>query len=620
MEKRLSGEKRISSHSLFEAMEEGVCFHEFIYGNDGNALDFIITDLNPAYESILGLKREEVIGKCATEVYGAESPYKDIFLEVAETGISKRFETYSPSKDKHFSISVFSSKKSTFGTVFSDITSQKKIEKQLQKSQELYKGLAENAPIGILTCDTKGNIDYVNPKLLQVLGSPGANETRKINLFTFPPIVKSGFSNHLKTVFETGIEDTFENQYTTKWGKSLYFRCHINPMIIDGFIKGATVVFDDITDRKDAEKRLKESEEIYRAVTENSHECIFILQKNRIIFVNDTLCETLGYTKDELLSMDVWRLVHPDFRGRLEAKACSMARRKSMSSTSEAKILTRDSKVINAEFSVTATLYKGESALIGAFRDITQRKQAEEALIHGKALAEEANRTKSEFLANMSHELRTPLNSIIGFSQILSTNTFGIPNEKQSKYISNIQHSGELLLEVINNILDLSKVEAGVTELNNETINLYEILEKTEILVHPLVLKKKISVDIDIKPGNIEINADRIKLKEIIYNLLTNAVKYTPEGGNVWIKGSYIDDALKVSISDNGIGIPYHMQNEIFEPFKQGSSFSNKEYKGTGLGLALAKKYVELHDGKIWVESEEGKGSTFSFTISNQIQ
>nr|WP_280954366.1 ATP-binding protein [Methanohalophilus levihalophilus] len=154
-------------------------------------------------------------------------------------------------------------------------------------------------------------------------------------------------------------------------------------------------------------------------------------------------------------------------------------------------------------------------------------------------------------------------------------------------------------------------------ELNIENILIHEILESTETLVHPLALKKNITVEIDVNPRNLEICVDRIKLKEIIYNLLTNAIKYTPEGGRVCIKTGYVNNELRFSISDNGIGIPPHMQDDIFEPFKQIGSFSNKEYKGTGLGLALVKKYVELHDGRIWVESEEGKGSAFSFTISD---
>ncbi|WP_462273628.1 sensor histidine kinase [Methanohalophilus sp.] len=243
------------------------------------------------------------------------------------------------------------------------------------------------------------------------------------------------------------------------------------------------------------------------------------------------------------------------------------------------------------------------------------RQEAENALLEGKLVAEEANRTKSEFLANMSHELRTPLNSIIGFSQILEKNRNNNLDDKEIKYTSNILNGGENLLGLINNILDISKVEAGKMDYSPERMNLEEIIDNTMILVKPMAYKKSIDLQFIVKPEHLEIYADRMKLKEILYNLLSNAIKFTPEKGIVVVNSECTNNIVQISVSDTGIGIPQEKLEMIFDPFRQADSFSTRKYGGTGLGLALVKKYVEMHGGDIWVESEVGKGSTFTFTI-----
>ncbi|MBP2029656.1 PAS domain S-box-containing protein [Methanohalophilus levihalophilus] len=247
--------------------------------------------------------------------------------------------------------------------------------------------------------------------------------------------------------------------------------------------------------------------------------------------------------------------------------------------------------------------------------DITERKNAEHALLQSKIAAEEANRTKSEFLANMSHELRTPLNSIIGFSEALLLHRTGELSDKQVRYAKNISISGQHLLELINEILDLSKIEAGNMEFGPENISLPEVLDEVQLLMEPIAHKKSIHLRFSIEFINMEIFAEKIKVKEILYNLLSNAIKFTPENGKVRVNARKVRDKVQISVSDNGIGIPEEEQKRIFEPFKQVDSFFSREYEGTGLGLALVKQYVEMHHGTIWLESEVGKGSTFTFTI-----
>ncbi len=273
--------------------------------------------------------------------------------------------------------------------------------------------------------------------------------------------------------------------------------------------------------------------------------------------------------------------------------------------------------------------FAGDGEVIDLFREVVNdisvalynlelesiRQQAEQSLLEAKLAAEGANRTKSEFLANMSHELRTPLNSIIGFSQMLSETGKGELNERHLRYSSNIFSSGNFLLGLINNILDISKIEAGNMDFYPEIANIPDIIDETIILVEPLAKKKNISLIFNIGSEDMQSFVDVTKFKEIIYNLLSNAIKYTPEKGKVNLTSALKDNNLCISISDTGIGIPKESQNNIFDPFIQVESSLSRKFEGTGLGLALVKRYVEMHGGRVWLESEEGRGSTFSFTI-----
>jgi len=228
---------------------------------------------------------------------------------------------------------------------------------------------------------------------------------------------------------------------------------------------------------------------------------------------------------------------------------------------------------------------------------------------------EAANRHKSEFLANMSHELRTPLNAIIGFSEVLGERMFGELNEKQAEYTDDILSSGRHLLSLINEILDLSKVEAGRMELELSKFDLPLAIENARTFVRERATKHGINLDVTVDERLGDYVGDERKIKQILLNLLSNAVKFTPEGGRIGISAKQTNGAVEISVSDTGIGIAPEDQPKIFEEFRQvGSDYAHK-VEGTGLGLTLAKKFVELHGGRIWVESEVGKGSTFSFTL-----
>lgn len=226
-----------------------------------------------------------------------------------------------------------------------------------------------------------------------------------------------------------------------------------------------------------------------------------------------------------------------------------------------------------------------------------------------------ANKHKSEFLASMSHELRTPLNAIIGFSEVLQQRMFGEMNEKQAEYIDDIHGSGKHLLSLINDILDLSKVEAGRMELELATFDLPSAIDNALTLVKERAGIHGIELSCAVDPAVSEINADERKFKQILLNLLSNAVKFTPEGGRIVVAARPVDGMIEVSVTDTGIGIATEDQEAVFEEFRQVGKDYTKKAEGTGLGLALTRKFVELHGGKIRVTSVVGKGSTFAFTL-----
>jgi len=228
---------------------------------------------------------------------------------------------------------------------------------------------------------------------------------------------------------------------------------------------------------------------------------------------------------------------------------------------------------------------------------------------------EVASQHKSEFLANMSHELRTPLNAVIGFSEVLDQRMFGELNDKQLEYIKFIHTSGSHLLSLINDILDLSKVEAGRMELELNNFNLPMAIENAVTLIKERATRHGIALEYAVDDSLAEINADERKFKQVMLNLLSNAVKFTPEGGRITVGARAVDGMIQVSVTDTGVGIAAADCEAVFEEFRQVGNDSKRKAEGTGLGLALARKFIELHGGRIWVTSEPGKGSTFAFTL-----
>ncbi len=258
---------------------------------------------------------------------------------------------------------------------------------------------------------------------------------------------------------------------------------------------------------------------------------------------------------------------------------------------------------------------KWEDSHIQILQDIAD--QIAIAIRHASLFTEsqKSTRLKSEFIANMSHEFRTPLNAIIGFSEMLSSENFGPLTSKQGEYLNNICFSGKHLLRLVNDILDISKAESGNLELFYEIFNSKAVIEETLSVLEGLLLKKNLRVELYL--CECQVRADSSKFKQVMYNILSNAIKFTPEDGKIIIRSEYIDLHLKVEVEDTGIGIAERNREKVFAKFKQLESSYTRKQDGTGLGLSLTKKLIELHNGYIDFESELGKGAKFWFILPN---
>lgn len=339
-------------------------------------------------------------------------------------------------------------------------------------------------------------------------------------------------------------------------------------------------------------------------VTDNNH---------KIHFSNSKFARMLGLPEDlnnmksceELVDFIRYQVKDPEeYLSKIETLSRSNETDISCIYFKDGKVFERSSAPL-----VSNGILKGR---VWSFRDVTEKTEAEKALINAKIHAEEANRTKTEFLATMSHELRTPLNSVIGYSDMLLAQMFGSLNDKQLKYLKNISISGNHLLNLINDILDISRIESGDVSLSFEVLRLSDIFEDVKNISVPLASSKNILLKFLTEPRDLEIFADKIKLKQILHNLVNNALKFTPENGEVLVEAKKSGDVIEISVEDTGIGILEEKQEMIFESFKQVDSSLSRMYTGTGLGLTIAKKLVEMHGGEIKLKSEVEKGSIFT--------
>ena len=528
--------------------------------------------------------------------------------------------------------------------VTEDIKEYKEAQKSLKESEQKFRLLAENANDAIWTMDSEGKFLYVSPSVKKLTGfspeeamkrslwetlTPESLKTVSVQMEAFFKNFQEGISNETSYVFE--VEQFCKN------GSTVWTDVVVNP-IYDGVgnFKLFVGVTRNISERKKAEDKLRKQKNVMDTIFHNAPITMMLINREgRVENINYSGVEATGRKKEEVLGLlggQLFSCVNSS-KGHgcgknTECHSCPV--RSTFSETFktgenfhkvEGSLDVLQNGTISTRHLLLSTAYldiQGDAKVMLSVDDITEQKNAEQEILEAKMMAERANRIKSEFLATMSHELRTPLNAVIGYADLLLDEAFGELNPKQIKSIGHISNGGKHLLDLINDILDLSKIESGKMELHYDDFFVNEALRNVEYIISPLARKKNIRLEFSIESEVLNLHADKSRFKQILYNLASNAVKFTPEKGLVKIEVRKTDHAVGVAVTDSGIGIPEEQLKNLFIPFNQLDSTDSRTYEGTGLGLSLVKKFVELHGGKVNVKSEVGKGSTFSFWIPIQ--
>ncbi len=413
-------------------------------------------------------------------------------------------------------------------------------------------------------------------------------------------------------------------------GLDHWFELHLDPArSADGQHVGVLCGATDITSRKQIEIVLRQSEESYRRLVEISPAPILVHVKGTIVFANQATLDLLGAsTADDLLNRPFLQIVHPDFHAMVKHRVQLIDSGESVPSVDQ-KLIGLDGRVIDITAIGSRCIYRGQPAIQVVLTDVTEQRRAEEVLRQRSndlsALNAElarAVRMKDEFLANVSHELRTPLNAILGLSETLQEQVYGPLNERQAKTVGRIEESGQHLLALINDILDLSKIEAGKSELEISAVSADSICQASLRLIKELADKKQIKIQSHIDRAVTTIQVDGRRLKQILVNLLNNAVKFTLPGGEIGLEvhGEAEAQIVRFVVWDTGIGIAREDMPLLFKPFVQLNSSLERQNPGTGLGLSLVERLVDMHGGSVAMESEPGKGSRFTVSLRWQTE
>jgi len=488
-------------------------------------------------------------------------------------------------------------------------------ESELRESDYKFKELFDNMNSGVSVFEAvDGGNDFIF-KDFNKSGEKIEKITRddvmgKSVLDVFPGIKDLELFEVFQRVWKTGKPEKhpmsqYKDNRIEGWRENYVYKLQTGEIV---------AVYEDVTERKKMEDELSSSFEHYSAIVNSSD--AFILELNRddkLVFANSYATRILREVNEVILGRSPKELFPKLFAEELSDKINHVFDL-GFSQQYESSVLLKQ-VTINVLVSLVPVYGKENvvDTVMVTIRDISDIKTAERLYLENLAL-EKASGLKNEFLANMSHELRTPLNSIIGYSELLLDQMFGKLNEKQRKQLDVIYSNGNALLDLINDILDLSKIEAGKIGLRNETLSMSELIEGVKVSIMPLLKNKRQVLETEIEP-ELKVFADELRVKQCLNNLLSNAIKFSSEEGKILVRVRRKDGKVETCVKDRGRGIPPDKLNSIFQPFYRVDGSTTADVGGTGLGLTITRMLVEMMGGDLWVESQEGKGSNFYFTL-----
>jgi PAS domain S-box-containing protein len=492
------------------------------------------------------------------------------------------------------------------------------LKESLRQSEGMLQTLVKTIPDLVWLKDNDGVFLACNTMFERYFGATEAEIIGKTDYDFVDKVVADFFRENDRKAVAAGKPTMNEEWVTYADGHKALLETIKTPMFDkEGNLIGVLGIAHEITKRKRTEETLRDNEEKFRALFEQAGDFAFILEYDHfkkfiITDANKSAVTIHGFAREEIIGKAITDIDIGTDKDSIDEIAKHLFSGETL--RFETIHCRKDGSTFPVEVTAKAVRLTGKPTIIlTTEHDITQRKKAEELLIKEKEAAESADRLKSAFLATMSHELRTPLNSIIGFSGILLQEKPGPLTEEQNKQLKMIQSSGVHLLSLINDILDLSKIEAGQVVPKMENFNLQEILDEIIKLEEPLAKDKRDSIDL-ISKESIMIFSDRQRIRQIVINLLDNAIKFTSHG-SITIKCAREGKFAKVEIVDTGIGIKEEDIGKLFKPFIQIESHLARKHQGSGLGLSICKKLIELLGGSIEVKSELEKGSIFTVML-----
>ncbi|WP_346854693.1 PAS domain S-box protein [uncultured Draconibacterium sp.] len=489
------------------------------------------------------------------------------------------------------------------------IESELKFRALFDNAPDMYLAISPNA-VKVVVCNNTF-LEKTGYERSEVVGSPITN------YYSYPSDTDNRHISELLIANPNEIKDK-ELLIRKKDGGQIQVSLNVNSVKDGpGNISYYMLSLRDISLRLKAEKSLKQSEENFRLLVRNTFDGILISDpEGHYLYANKKAADIAGYSVEELLQLTTKQLTPARQHSEVEKRIESQFKEGKELSHFEATLLQKSGNEILIEIAASITTWKGIPAQILSFRDITKRKQAEQELLFAKQKAVESDRLKSAFLANMSHEIRTPMNGILGFTSLL--NEPDLTGEEQQQYIDIITKSGARMLDTVNDIIEISKIETGQVKVSFIEVDLNERIENLILFFNPEANSKGLELIYENVCVSSLIRTDENKLNSILTNLIKNALKFTEEG---WVKigCTQTADSIEISVTDTGIGIPFSRQEAVFNRFEQADIEDTNAFEGSGLGLAITKSYVEMLGGSIYLESVFGEGSTFKVTFPSDV-